>query len=88
LDGTEAVGHRIVGRHQQVIADGKGGVDDHVGFVGGRLLAGDVLHGDQRQLAAEDLLVAGKRLPAIAAEEQVGTKGHRFLHLISRQLCR
>jgi hypothetical protein len=73
LDGTEGVGHRIVGRHQQVVADGEGGMDDHVGLVGGRLLAGDVLHGHQSQLAAEDLLVAGERIPAVAAEEQVRT---------------
>ena len=43
--------------------------------------------GHQHQLAAEDLLVAGERIPAVAAEEQVRTKGHRFLHL-ARLLCR
>ncbi len=77
LDRPGAVGHRIVRGHQQLVTDRKGGMDDQLGLVGGRLLAGDVFHGHQRQLAGEDLLVVGERLSAIAAEEQVGTKGHR-----------
>jgi hypothetical protein len=40
-------------------------VDDHVGVLGRRFLSGDVVHRQQCQLAAEDLLVAGERVPII-----------------------
>ena len=79
LHRAEAVGRRVVGCHQEVVVDRQRRMHDQVGLLGRHLLVRrHVLHRQQDELAAEDLLVAGERFAAVAAEEQVRVKGHGF----------
>src|SRR4029079_16457215 len=63
----------IVGAHEEVAAvTDEGRVHDQVAGVPRRtLFLGHVGGGQQREVAAKDLVVAGERLTAVATEEQV-----------------
>jgi hypothetical protein len=73
---------RIVRAHEQILTDGQGGMHDRVsGRTRSRRsgVCGRVSHGQQHEVAAEDLVVARERLAAVAVEREVWAKSHRII---------